>query len=392
MREAFISPAIPRSAFLYSPQFSQYLYGPSHPLKNERLALTFRLIEAYGLLRIEGAEVQAPRLPEESELLLFHRREYLRALERADAGSFFPSAPTWGLGTPDNPIFPGVYSWSLLITGASLSAAEAVEEGEFDYAFNMGGGLHHAHAARASGFCYLNDPAIMIHHLAGRGRRVAYLDLDAHHGDGVQEAFYETNQVLTISLHESGETLFPGTGFPREMGEGKGKGYSVNCPLRAGTDDETYLWAFEEIVPPLISSFAPDILVTQLGIDTHRADPLANLSLSLQGFARAVKRVRELAGQGTRRAWIALGGGGYNLDNVPRAWTLVWAIMNGLELDPAIPPAFLEWGGPFGFQMKSLWDPPAGESESSREPVRKYAEQQVGIIKELIFPLHGIKG
>jgi acetoin utilization protein AcuC len=203
----------------------------------------------------------------------------------------------------------------------------------------------------------------------------------------VQEAFYDTDQVLTISLHESGETLFPGTGFPYEMGWGKGKGYSVNLPLYPGTDDEIFLWALEEIVPPLLSSFAPDVLVTQLGIDTHRTDPLANLSLTLQGYARAVTRVRGMA-----RKWVALGGGGYNLNNVPRAWALVWAIMNGRELDPAIPQVFLEAARPFGFTEKSLWDPPATESEFPREAAEKYAEKQVGIVKETIFPLRGIKG
>ena len=387
MTKAHSSPPTPRSALLYSPQFSQYLYGSSHPLKNERLALTFRLIQAYGLLELEGAEVREPRLAEEEELLSFHHKEYLQALQRADKGASFPSAFTWGLGPADNPIFAGVYSWSLLITGASLSAAEAIEEGGFDFAFNMGGGLHHAHPTRASGFCYLNDPAVMIHYLIKRGRRVAYLDLDAHHGDGVQEAFYDTGQVLTISLHESGETLFPGTGFPYEMGSGKGKGYSLNLPLYPGTDDEIFLWAFEEIVPPLLSSFAPDILVTQLGIDTHRTDPLANLSLTLQGYARVVTRVRGMA-----RKWVALGGGGYNLDNVPRAWTLVWAIMNDRELDPAIPQVFLEAARPLGFTEKSLWDPPTAKAEFPREAAEKYAEKQVGIVKESIFPLHGIKG
>lgn len=387
MKKAHSSPSTPRCALLYSPQFSQYLYGPSHPLRNERLSLTYGLIQAYGLLELERAEVREPRLAEEAELLSFHHEEYLQALRRADAGAPFPSAFTWGLETSDNPIFAGVYSWSLLITGASLSAAEAIEEGGFDFAFNMGGGLHHAHPARASGFCYLNDPAIMIHYLVKRGRRVAYLDLDAHHGDGVQEAFYDTDQVLTISLHESGETLFPGTGFPHELGWGKGKGYSVNCPLYPGTEDEIFLWAFEEIVPPLLSSFAPDILVTQLGIDTHRTDPLTNLSLTLRGYARAVTRVRGMA-----RKWVALGGGGYNLNNVPRAWTLVWAIMNDRELDPAIPQGFLEAARSLGFTERNLWDPPAAGSELPREAARKYAEKQVGIIKESIFPLQGIKG
>jgi len=379
----------PRSCLVYSPQFSHYQYGPSHPLKNERLALTSRLIEAYGLLNLKGAKVAEPRLAEESEVLFFHGKEYLEVLRKADGGSLFPSAYTFGLGTPDNPVFPGVFSWSLLVTGASLSAAEAIEEGGFDSAFNMAGGLHHAHPARASGFCYINDPAVMIRYFVKRGRRVAYLDLDAHHGDGVQEAFYETDQVLTISLHESGLTLFPGTGFPHEIGVGKGKGYSVNLPLYIGTDDEIFLWAFEEIVPPLLSSFQPDVMVTQLGADAHRSDPLSNLCLTLQGFAKAVKRIREMV---KRSKWIALGGGGYNLNNVPRAWTLVWAIMNDQELDPKIPKEFLEAARAQGFTEDRLWDPPAMESEPRRDHASRYAQEQVKVLKEIVFPLHGLTG
>jgi acetoin utilization protein AcuC len=251
----------------------------------------------------------------------------------------------------------------------------------------MAGGLHHAHAARASGFCYINDPAVMIHYLVKRGRRVAYLDLDAHHGDGVQEAFYDTDQVLTISLHESGLTLFPGTGFPQEIGVGRGKGYSVNLPFYVGTDDEIYLWAFEEIVPPLLSSFAPEVLVTQLGADAHRSDPLSNLSLSLQGFTKAVKRIREMASK-----WIALGGGGYNLNNVPRAWTLVWAIMNDQELDAQIPKGFLETARAQGFTEGRLWDESAVQPEPMRDQARRYAQEQVKILKETVFPLHNLTG
>jgi acetoin utilization protein AcuC len=382
----FPSPApSPRSLLLFSPLFSHYHYGPAHPLKNERLALTFRLIQAYGLDHLERGQVREPRPAEEAEVRLFHHANYLEALRKAEEGAFFPDAYSYGLGTPDDPIFPGVYSWSLLVTGASLSAARALEEG-FDFAFNPAGGLHHAHATRASGFCYINDPAVMIHDLLGRGRRVAYLDLDAHHGDGVQEAFYETDQVLTISLHESGHTLFPGTGFAQEIGRGKGMGYAVNLPFYVGTDDEIFLWAFEEIVPPLISFFKPDVLVTQLGVDTHRSDPLSNLSLTIQGFAAAVSRIRRMAGK-----WIALGGGGYDLNNVPRAWTLVWAIMNDQDLNPNIPKEFLDSTKAMGFTENSLWDPPLKQDGSSRERATRFAREQVESIKKTLFPIHGMR-
>jgi len=380
----------PLSCLIYSPELARYRYTPNHPLKNERLELTFGLIQAYGLHLLEGVRLAEPRLVREEELLAFHSQEYLEALRRVDEGSPFPSAFRYGLGTPDNPLFPGVFTWSLLVTGASLAAAEAVEEKGFRFAFSPSGGLHHAHADRASGFCYLNDPAVMIHSLLRRRRKVAYLDVDAHHGDGVQEAFYRTDKVLTISLHESGLTLFPGTGFPEEMGAGEGRGYSVNLPFYLGTDDEVYLWAFEQIVPPLLSAFAPEVLVTQLGADSLRTDPLSNLCLSLQGFAHLVRRVRELTEEGGWK-WIALGGGGYNLDNVPRAWTLVWALMNDQELEPQIPASFLESARSQGFTAESLWDPPPPSSDSRQDQTRRYAEEQVKAIQEKIFPLHGLR-
>ncbi|MDH7500869.1 MAG: acetoin utilization protein AcuC [candidate division NC10 bacterium] len=385
------SPPSPRSCLVYSPQFSQYHYGPSHPLRNERLALTFGLIQAYRLLELEGAAVLEPRRAREEELLRFHHADYLEALRRADSGDLFPSAYSYGLGTPDDPIFPGVFSWSVLVTGASLTAAEAIEEKGFHFAFNLAGGLHHAHPSSAAGFCYLNDPAVMIHDLVRRGRRVAYLDLDAHHGDGVQEAFYETDQVLTISLHESGLTLFPGTGFVQEMGRGKGEGYAVNLPLYPGTDDEIFHWAFQEIVPPLLSAFAPKVVVTQLGADSLCSDPLSNLCLSLQGFASLVRRIKELTDEGGWK-WIALGGGGYDLNNVPRAWTLVWAIMNDRELNPKIPREFLEAARAQGFTTEHLWDPLPGEPRSTGDRALRYAREQVRALKETLFPLHGLKG
>ena len=227
--------------------------------------------------------------------------------------------------------------WQALSTGASILAAQLVDTGAADVAFNISGGLHHAAAGNASGFCVFNDPAVAINYLLTWGRRVVYVDIDAHHGDGVQSAFYDMDRVLTISIHESGRFLFPGTGSVEEMGEGAGKGFSVNLPLFPFTEDDTYLWAFGEVVPPLVEAFAPDIIVTQLGIDTYHSDPLTHLMLSSRGFSEAVKQFARMG-----LPWLALGGGGYDLGAVARCWALAYGIMAEKEWPDEIPAQYRE--------------------------------------------------
>jgi acetoin utilization protein AcuC len=291
----------------------------------------------------------------------------------------------YGLGPGDNPIFPGVWEVSCLVAGGSLLAAKLVVEGEVERAFHFAGGLHHALPDRASGFCYINDPVLAILALRERGWRVAYVDIDAHHGDGVQFAFYRDPNVLTISTHERGERLFPGTGFVTEHGDEPGHGYSVNLPLEAFTDDEVYTEGFEAIVPPLLRAFRPDVVVAQLGIDSHRTDPLTHLAFTVQGFARTVGRIVELAPR-----LVALGGGGYNLPNVARAWTAAWAVMNGVELSPEIPAEVRPELARFGFRDSSLWDSPAELPPETHRRTREYCRRQVEAIQRTIFPLHGL--
>jgi acetoin utilization protein AcuC len=238
---------------------------------------------------------------------------------------------------------------------------------------------------RASGFCYVNDAVLAILYLRARGLRVAYVDIDAHHGDGVQFAFYDDPQVLTISTHERGDRLFPGTGFVEEIGEGEGTGYAVNLPLDVLTSSGIFLPAFEAVVPPLVTKFRPDVIVAQLGIDSHRTDPLTHLALDVQGFGRAVARILTLAPR-----VLALGGGGYDLENVARAWTHAWALMNDVELPAELPPAFLEHATWFRFRSSSLWDPPAQPDRERCLHAREYAERQVDQIRRLVFPLHGL--
>ena len=351
-----------QAVFFYTPKYGQFDYGPTHPMKISRLQLTYDLAETYRLFLPSHVSLKEVIPATEEDLLLFHAEEYLDVLRAASEGLSIPNPWRFGLGTGDNPIFPGLYDWSALLTGASLQAARLLAEGEVPAAFNIAGGLHHAAAQRASGFCYVNDAAVAIAYLKRRGFKVAYVDIDAHHGDGVQHAFYDTDRVLTVSLHETGLTLFPGTGFPEEIGIGRGEGYSVNLPLYPETDDEIFLWALEEVIPLLLEAFRPDVLVTQLGIDTHQSDPLSNLRLTMRGFLQAVKLL-----QGSAPRWLALGGGGYNLANVPRAWTAVWALMAGIEIPSELPPAFLPRFRALGCKETSLPIPRIGPGGSERK-------------------------
>ncbi|MFQ5520088.1 MAG: acetoin utilization protein AcuC [Candidatus Methylomirabilia bacterium] len=372
------------TALIYTDAYARYDYGLEHPLRMERLALTWRLMEAYSLTAMPGVKVLAPEPAGEEMLSRFHAREYLDILKAVSTGQSVPGAAGYGLGFGDNPIFRGLWEVSSLIAGGSLLAARLVADGEVERAFHFAGGLHHAMRGRASGFCYVNDPVLAILSLRERGWRVAYVDIDAHHGDGVQFAFYRDPQVLTISTHERGDRLFPGTGFVKELGEGEGRGHSVNLPLEVFTDDEVYAEVFEAVVPPLIQAFRPDVIVAQLGIDSHRTDPLTHLAFSVQGFARTVSRIVELAPR-----LVALGGGGYDLPNVARAWAAAWAAINSVELAPELPAGFSELAR-FGFHQNSLWDPPAEFRAETRRGTREYGRRQVEAIRGTIFPFHGL--
>jgi acetoin utilization protein AcuC len=370
-----------KTAFIYTDAYLDYDYGPTHPLQVTRLKLTYDLLKSYGLLDLPSVQSIPTIKAEEEDLAAFHSEEYLNMLRQADEGHVSGNAYSYGLGPGDNPIFRGLYNWSLLVTGATLQAVDFVAEGKGEIAFNIAGGLHHAMRARASGFCYINDPVIGIMRLLRLGKRVAYIDIDAHHGDGVQKAFYETNRVLTISLHETGYTLFPGTGFEHEVGKGEGEGYSVNLPFPPGADDEVYSWAFEEVVPGLVQAFKPDVVVTQLGVDTFYNDPLTNLHLSLSGYERVLRRIKDLAPR-----WVALGGGGYNISNVARAWTLAWAVMNGVALNEELPESFLKEAVKIGFKTGEFGGPLRPPPHSQNEETRAEMERVVRYIKETVLP------
>ncbi|HEV8474487.1 MAG TPA: acetoin utilization protein AcuC [Methylomirabilota bacterium] len=351
----------------------------------ERLPLTWRLMRAYGLTALPGSRIVAPEPAAEADIARYHTREYLDVLKRADSGQEPADGALYGLGLGDNPVFRGLWETAQLVAAGSLMAADLVARGEADRAFHFAGGLHHAFPNRASGFCYVNDAVLAILRLREHGLRVAYIDIDAHHGDGVQHAFYGDPNVLTISVHERGERLFPGTGFVREVGEREGVGFSVNLPLEAYTDSSVYLPAFEAVVPPLIARFKPDVIVAQLGVDAHRTDPLTHLALDVQGFARAVERIVAMAPK-----LVALGGGGYDLRNVARMWTVAWAVLNGVTLPPTLPEAFGDDLHRYGFASPALWDDVVELPDELRRAVSDYVDRQVDAVQQTIFPVHGL--
>ncbi len=374
-----------KTALVHSDDWRKFDYGPQHPLRMERLGLTWRLMEAYGLTTLKGAALHRPEPASEEMIARYHHPDYIAMLKACNAGKVPPAAALFGLGPGDNPVFRGVWDCARLVGGGSLLAADLIARGEVDRVFHFAGGLHHAVDQRASGFCYVNDAVLAIIRLRERGLRVAYVDIDAHHGDGVQQAFYRDPNVLTISTHERGERLFPGTGFVDEIGEAGGVGFSVNLPLEAYTDSSVYLPAFEEVVPPLLDAFKPDVVVAQLGVDAHRTDPLTHLQLDIQGFVRAVRRIVELSPQ-----LLALGGGGYDLQNVARGWTAAWAAMNDVELPNALPESYAEVARDAEFTATTLYDDAAAIPDEIQTAVRRYVGQQLTKVREIVFPHHRI--
>ncbi|MGG5170755.1 acetoin utilization protein AcuC [Pseudarthrobacter sp. J1738] len=299
-----------------------YNFGPGHPMAPERLDLTHRLAGDLGLFDQAHVRVAAPEVATDVELSAVHSTEYIAAVRRVSANPE-QCEPDRGLGTEDDPAFAGMHEASARLAGGSLLAASAILDGSALHAVNFGGGMHHAHREKASGFCIYNDAALAITRLLDGGvRRVAYIDVDAHHGDGTQSIFWDDPRVLTISLHESGLSLFPGTGFANESGGPKAPGSAVNVALPAGTGDASWLRAFHAVVPQLVGAFAPEVIVSQHGCDSHRLDPLSNLTLSVDAQREAMISIAQLAGQHCEQRWIATGGGGYDVTSVvPRSWS-----------------------------------------------------------------------
>jgi acetoin utilization protein AcuC len=290
-----------------------------------------------------------------------------------------------GIGSSDCPIFKGLYDYAVLAAGGTLTAAKMILAGQADIGFNPSGGYHHAGPELAAGFCYINDVALACIVLAENGKRVLYLDVDVHYGDGVANAFYERSDVMTISFHENPKTLFPGTGFENEIGKGEGKGYCVNVPLPVGTYDQAYMKAFEAIALPLIAAYNPDVIVLQLGADALAGDPLAHLQLTNNTYAEIINQL-----MGFSKPILATGGGGYNVENTVRAWALAWSVLCGADqgenMNQAIGGVLLEsteWQG--GLRDRAL-----AVTEQQRNAVEPAIEAVVQKIKTTIFPIHGI--
>ena len=370
------------AGFLYSSELTRNILREDHVLRPMRLRLVYELLQAYGVFEQPGAIVLEPRLATEQELMTFHGRDYVEAVQSFSRGEDLFRQGRYGFSdSGDNTISEGMYEAASLAAGASLTAAEAVWNGDVDVAFNAGGGYHHAGPDFASGFCVFNDPVIAIKYLLERGLRVAYVDIDAHHGDGVQHAFYDSDRALTISLHQSGDYLFPGTGSVDEMGAGSGLGYSVNLPLYPHTNDEIYLWALNSVVVPLVKAFNPDVLATQLGMDPHFRDPITQLGLTVQGHVRLVEELGKLCPR-----WLAFGGGGYDVSAVARGWTLDYGVMLGEEWPDEIPREYRER---YGLSLlRDAEGPRVDPSVLSR--ARRFAEEGAREVENRIFPIHGL--
>jgi acetoin utilization protein AcuC len=374
-----------QNVLIYDDRLASAEYTPTHPFKPVRAKLFIELLHRYFNIYDDRFVMKTPEPLDEELLYLFHDREYIDLLKKAERGEFAPEMLQSGLGTEENPIFRGMFQFALTIAGGTHQGALLLAEGAARAVFDPLSGLHHAGRMHASGFCYINDIDIAIADLVRKGRRIAYIDIDVHHGDGVQEAFYGTDRVLFISLHESGETLFPGTGFETEIGAGEGRGYNVNIPFRAGTDDEVYVSAFEAIVPPLVEHFGADVVFAQIGADTHKDDKLAHLNLTSNGYRQVVSRINELSPR-----IMAMGGGGYNVYKTAALWTLAWSALVGK--DPEDKFTGLVGGMMYGPEADagSLEDLPFVLEGREKELCVEQANRVVEYLKKTVFPIHGL--
>ncbi len=378
-----------RLVYPWSEALLQYRFRHDHPLDPDRLRLTYVLSDMVGLLD-ESVEVVEPPAATREELGLFHSAEFIDAVRACDGPDYYDRRH--GIGTPDNPAFREIYEAATRYVGATLEAAKRMVQGT-RMAFCISGGLHHAQRSEASGFCVFNDVVIAINYIQQeRPCKVLYFDFDAHHGDGVQNAFYRTPDVLTVSVHQSGRTLFPGTGHVFEYGAGEGTGYSVNVPLSPGAGDAELIRVFNEVVIPLSKSYRPDLLVTQLGVDGHFLDPLAQLAYTSTGYEHVLRGLVELA-KTCEMGWLALGGGGYHPVNVARLWTLFLALMLARDVPRDLPEEFVAMCREDGYRSFPTTFRDTGQVPQmyvSAGTVAAALDRTLARLHKEVFPYHGL--
>ena len=381
-----------RAAIVHDTNLESYGFGGEHPFNPLRLRLTLELCEDLGLLEDYPLTPSEPATDE--DLTTVHNLTYVRMVQQAGIGAAMLSdLLDFGIGTADNPVFPDMHAACARVVGGVLEASRLVARGDVSHAMCISGGLHHALRSHASGFCVYNDAGVAIARLKEDwpGMRIAYVDTDAHHGDGVQWMFYEDSDVLTVSIHESGRYLFPGTGGVDEKGMGQGKGYAINVPLQPFTDDDSFISTFEAVVPEALRLFEPDLILSQNGCDAHKLDPLTHLSATTRLYEHLPARMHDLAHELCEGRWVATGGGGYDIwCVVPRAWAALWAVVSHQELPEKVPETWLErWGAKSPVGLPPLMrDDPAGYPSGGRiaeisEKNKRTAEE----VREKVLPL-----
>jgi acetoin utilization protein AcuC len=379
--------------------FTAYDFGPTHPMAPVRLDLTTRLARSLGVL--DHVTLLTPEVADDDVLATVHDREYIEAVHRASADPTVADVNR-GLGTEDDPAFAGMHEASARIAQGTLEICRGVWQGDMEHGVNYCGGLHHAMRTHASGFCIYNDIGVGIQWLLDHGaQRVAYVDIDVHHGDGVERMFWNDPRVLTISVHESGRHLFPGTGWPADIGGPAARGTVANVALPPGTGDSAWLRALESVVPPLVRAFDPEVLVSQHGCDTHMHDPLAHLAITVDAQRRAHETLHDLAHETASGRWVALGGGGYELvEVVPRSWTHLTAIAAHVPVpvDTAVPQEWLDHVqqvlhraapnrmGDLPASALPIWVQPWNMGHNPDNPV----DRAVLATRQATFPLHGL--
>jgi len=374
-----------KALFMYSSELEACPYPADHPFNTTRARKTRALADSMGWLNHPGVEEMAPRPAERVQMKHFHSARYLRSLRNMSEDKWDSQALSMGIGTEDCPVFKGLFEHAALATGATLCAVERILDGSAQLAFNPSGGFHHAGAEKAAGFCYINDVALACLVLAKAGKRVLYLDIDVHHGDGVADAAYDRADIFTISLHENPKLLIPGTGFVDEIGRNEGKGYCVNIPLPMGTYDLVYQNCFDTVVLPLARAYDPDVFVLEFGADALAGDPLAHLQLTNNVYVDIIQHLLAFD-----RPILMTGGGGYHVENTVRAWALGWSVLcgahDGVDMNLGMGGVMMEsteWQG--GLMDRELVIPTA-----QRTAVARQINTTVETIKRTIFPIHGL--